>query len=122
MRTTDLMIGDWIEINHNSRKVKVTAVFNNLIDTTSVSPIMGDEVSPIFLTHEMLRANGFEIHNEVNGYILPTSKAHAFKLSWDKMFCDLYWNAARIRYVHELQHALRLCGLTELADNFKVEE
>lgn len=24
-------------------------------------------------------------------------------------------------YVHELQHALRLCGLTELADNFKVE-
>ncbi len=25
-----------------------------------------------------------------------------------------------INYVHELQHALRLCGLTDLADNFKV--
>ena len=25
-----------------------------------------------------------------------------------------------IKYVHELQHALRLCGLDELADNFKV--
>lgn len=25
----------------------------------------------------------------------------------------------RIAYVHELQHALRLCGLNELADNFK---
>ena len=25
-------------------------------------------------------------------------------------------------YVHELQHALRLCGLNELADNFKVYE
>lgn len=25
-----------------------------------------------------------------------------------------------LRYVHELQHALRLCGLDELADNFKV--
>ena len=23
-------------------------------------------------------------------------------------------------YVHELQHALRLCGLNELADNFKI--
>lgn len=27
----------------------------------------------------------------------------------------------RLQYVHELQHALRLCGLNELADNFKVE-
>lgn len=26
-----------------------------------------------------------------------------------------------IYYVHELQHALRLCGLNELADNFKVK-
>ena len=25
-----------------------------------------------------------------------------------------------LRYVHELQHALRLCGLDELADNFKL--
>ena len=25
-----------------------------------------------------------------------------------------------IKYVHQLQHALRLCGLDELADNFKV--
>ena len=25
---------------------------------------------------------------------------------------------AQIYYVHELQHALRLCGLQELADNF----
>ena len=25
-----------------------------------------------------------------------------------------------IKYVHELQHALRLCGLDDLADNFKV--
>ena len=24
-------------------------------------------------------------------------------------------------YFHELQHALRLCGLNELADNFKIE-
>ena len=25
-------------------------------------------------------------------------------------------------YLHELQHALRLCGLNDLADNFKLEE
>ena len=25
-----------------------------------------------------------------------------------------------LQYVHELQHALRLCGLNEIADNFKI--
>lgn len=27
---------------------------------------------------------------------------------------------AKVKYVHELQHALRLCGLSELADNLKI--
>jgi len=27
----------------------------------------------------------------------------------------------RVNYVHQLQHALRLCGLNELANNFKLE-
>ena len=31
---------------------------------------------------------------------------------------DFFW--CDTLYVHELQHALRLCGLNELADNFKV--
>ena len=31
---------------------------------------------------------------------------------------EFFWNDTL--YVHELQHALRLCGLNELADNFKV--
>ena len=31
---------------------------------------------------------------------------------------NFLWNDTL--YVHELQHALRLCGLDELADNFKV--
>ena len=31
---------------------------------------------------------------------------------------DFFWYDTL--YVHELQHALRLCGLTELANNFKV--
>ena len=28
----------------------------------------------------------------------------------------------KVKYVHELQQVLRLCGLRELADNFKVKE
>ena len=33
-------------------------------------------------------------------------------------YIEFLWNDTL--YVHELQHALRLCGLGELADNFKV--
>ena len=28
--------------------------------------------------------------------------------------------SGQIRYVHQLQHALRICELDELADNFKI--
>ena len=37
----------------------------------------------------------------------------SFNRHLDFVWCDTL-------YVHELQHALRLCGLNELADNFKV--
>ena len=33
-------------------------------------------------------------------------------------YIEFLWNDTL--YVHELQHALRLCGLDELADNFKI--
>ena len=32
----------------------------------------------------------------------------------------MYNISCPIKYVHELQHALRLCGLSELAENLKV--
>lgn len=31
------------------------------------------------------------------------------------------YNKIEFKYVHQLQHALRLCGLDELADNFKIQ-
>ena len=30
------------------------------------------------------------------------------------------YNMCNCKYVHNLQHALRLCGFDELADNFKI--
>lgn len=38
-------------------------------------------------------------------------------IDWDTMYDTSIHN---LQYVHELQHALLLCGLNELADNFKV--
>ena len=38
-------------------------------------------------------------------------------IDWGTMYDSRICN---LQYVHELQHALRLCGLNELADNFKI--
>ena len=50
--------------------------------------------------------------NEANGGELIIDD-QSFNRHLDFVWCDTL-------YVHELQHALRLCGLNELADNFKV--
>ena len=142
MKTTELQIGDWVKIDYNSQKVKVTAVYNNWIDTSSISPLMS-KVSPIPLTPEILEKNGFELNGE-----LPFRKEfricfnedtederHLFveyhhKSDYVKLTYQTYTghhngtNGIVINHcgVHQFQHALRICGLNELADNFKVEE
>lgn len=80
-------------------------------------------IKPIPLTEEILKINGFEILHtntsslvEYNGYVILTKNqgdsAYYFASYGHYKIC--------IMYVHQLQHALRLCGLNELADNFKV--
>lgn len=142
MKTTELQIGDWVKIDYNSQKVKVTAVYNNWIDTSSISPLMS-KVSPIPLTPEILEKNGFELNGE-----LPFRKEfricfnedtederHLFveyhhKSDYVKLTYQTYTghhngtNGIVINHcgVHQFQHALRICGLDELADNIKLEE
>ena len=55
----------------------------------------------LFLPITGLEMGRLEVHN------------HHLKRYLEFWICDTL-------YVHEMQHALRLCGLNELADNFKV--
>ena len=104
---------------------------------------------PIPLTPEILMKNGmtypcfaseilgFEIYSnrddygiyfQLNDYdnecaCLETYKEfriNASDGSPDEMYLSTINRVFGIRYVYELQHALRLCGLGEMADNFKV--
>ena len=88
------------------------------------------QVKPIPLTPEILEKNGFVFDSDfwtiadprynnvrmVTYYSIGDDVADAFLGHW--AFDENY----AIDYVHELQHALRLCGLNEVADNFKVYE
>ena len=95
------------------------------------------------LTKEMLDANGFRYENECNGFgtyfcsrIESRDPSMYICVRWVESFegrkpISIYCtgrkngkdSAASIwreLYVHTLQHALRLIGLSEIADNFKV--
>ena len=126
MEAEELMIGDWVSwAGEHNLKVRGTAEEECWFGLDAVCDLIpNEELLPIPLTPEILEKNGFErrggisYHKSIAGLII----AH-----WNDELCFLNYSKKNIpsimipfHYVHELQHALRLCGLTELVDNFKV--
>lgn len=88
-----------------------------------------DMAEPVILLPRSLKKNGFkegynEWHKEQKNEDAPypyeihlEDEGHFYYLEIKTFDAFLQ---TKICDVHELQHALRLCGLNELADNFKV--
>ena len=144
----ELMIGDWVQLDDFYNEpiiMQVGGIYQNTIrniipwaDTkkgTSRTDIENgikldealiDEIIPIPLTDKILEKNGFEKVNSQsydlrapNGdyNIIVNPKSKRIHINFDKGNCKLYPDVLN---VHTLQHALRLCGLGNLADNFQV--
>ena len=114
MEAKELMIGDKVMV-----KVLSQIPDTYVLHTWTANDYSRDlQVKPIPLTPEILEKNGwwFDMdmwhHEEVNFCIEK----------WDGRFQCYDINQIKLDSVHKLQHALRLCGLNELADNFKVYE
>ena len=113
MKTTELMIGDKV-------MVKVLSQIPNtyVLHTWTANDYSRDiQVNPIPLTPEILEKNGWWYdsddmwqHEEVGFYIEK----------WNGRFQCYDINDIKLDSVHQLQQTLRLCGLNELADNFKI--
>lgn len=127
----ELQIGDWM-YDDKRNHLRVVGIgcpfegddFSNVYlgvineDGTyrnNVCNIESKLVIPIPLTSEILELNGWlhddlccEFHN-INAFVIC-----------GRLYPFCIFDGVQISYVHELQHALRLRGLTELADNFKV--
>ena len=122
MKATELMIGDWVQYNCDDCKGKPTKIeafdFNAL-----------QFFDPIQITSEILEKNGITLL-EVgdNGPSTPKKYLNRFEkwfihTTWKDTFLwfDRYtkeyhlhnMSGAEFKYVHELQHALRLCGIKE---------
>lgn len=121
------MINDWIW--SGGHPVKVQSIYKNKIKILDVYYPEIEDVSPLTLTDEMLLLNGFEFYDggtrnttfytfRGNGKVFILGKEpRVFKVHTKILQEEIYF-----KYVHELQQALRLCGLREEADNFKVSK
>ena len=82
---------------------------------------------PIPLTEEILEANGFRESIEEGTYYFPdkysdiNNRGFAIETDGDGVWFITDHQLMPFRYVHELQRVLRCCGLTDLADNFKLD-
>ena len=133
MKPTDLQIGAYALAKPSMMLIKVAAVHHKKVGyhavTHKLNWVRMDLLEPIPLTKKILEINGFELRDGFFYHRIDDKPHHYdFKLENGGVFtsegytlqCCIYH--LTIRYVHELQNALRLCRLDDLADNFKVEE
>ena len=116
MKISDLSVGDWVLFTGLPRRVAI-------ISSTCVLPHKGvldiatfsiDDISPIPITHEILEMFGFENYSQM--WYHPDSYIEFFRNNRNKDVWDRTINCGEyalysIKYVHELQHALRLAGV-----------
>lgn len=140
MKANELMISDWVTIKSNGKvpdvNVKITSL--DLDNKITVDPrvcdnlLREDELLPIPITEKILVGNGFfkNIDSEI-AFTMDTyvGDCHIWlQFINESIFLGLAKYGAGsfklrkyIKSVHELQHALRLCGLSDIADNFRID-
>ena len=113
MNDKELMIGDWIVKPSGNIRTMDRAEFSN-------DDAWFEDIKPIPLTPEILEENGWKETQYWHEYqdgkntiqcCLPDMRGKINGIEIEHFKCE---------YVHQYQHLLRLCGLDELADNFKV--
>lgn len=135
IRCRDLMVGDWVA-NRNGSPMQIVAVDEDnayACEGNEERPwIFGDDEDykpePIILTSEILEKNGFSFVKSSdkdivwNGWWIYKNLelgTSCLNGNWP-CYINIVDSNIKCEYVHQLQHALRLCGLNKLADNFKV--
>lgn len=126
MKANEMMIGDKVfiagsptrTIKHLT-KCKVGYIANDT--ETRVYYTRPEFVFGIPLTTEILEKNAYPEdgiwYSFGDFYVAPYGDCFVIHIhSYD----DKRDFLCRIHYIHELQHALRLCGLNDLAENFKI--
>lgn len=124
MKANELMIGDWVYSTFSKLPCKVTYLKLHesgygSVKTTNVIGVKDiASLSPIPLTSEILEKNGFKYkEGETGMYGVTTAPHYICDDVPFEVFCDgepfAIWfeEPVDIKYVYQLQHALRLCEI-----------
>ena len=140
-----LMVGDWC-CNKHGFPMQITNVGEDYAYATWEDnegdpwefDDKDDHPHPIEITRELLKANGWEEHSyyssfhNLSKYLFMKDKngnhlelKHGTLAIWndhepdnDGVYSDIL---IPIKYVHQIQQVLRLAGMTDMANNFKVK-
>lgn len=112
MNIRDLSIGDWVMAGGAPHRVFSVNHYGVLVDTSQgLHPYNLEFLSPIPLTPEILEKNGFS-HNGRKWYTPELFTLERWGDVWSIVIacsCGEYvCEVCTIKYVHQLQHALRL--------------
>lgn len=124
MKAKDLMIGDWVLTLDPTHEEKVQAQIW-AIEEGQTSILVKKDITnwfvdiewiePIPLTPEILGKNGFSksrLMGEQRHFTYYLAPSVSLLAIYDADFSLKIGDCARyIKYVHEFQHALRLCGI-----------
>ena len=123
MTAEDFMIGDFVHSRLHNVDTTIIAIEGRDYNAVWLESKecwerhYMNEIEPIPLTEKILQANGFEYHNGETGMCNVVVSPYYVCDGSPRIYCDgnpfAVWfeDECNIRYVHELQHVLRLCGI-----------
>lgn len=126
------MIGDWVSLKDTGEFYQVTEIGEEFVMLGYAHECYYKDVEPIPLTAEILEKNGFIYYNyghnnygwkidDDERFVIEKSYKNLYQIDGDNSFHigivsddrESYFleTFCTISCVHELQHALRLCGI-----------
>ena len=126
MKATDIMIGDWVrnDLDEIQQVQEIRSDSENSVMLAYGDFYGFDEIEPVKLTSPILERN--EFHEESTGRFIARG-LDGLLIKWEvvirksaeSMYLDIEaysaeynnFSGAGFLFVHELQHALRLCGI-----------
>ena len=115
------MVGDWVYNKHHGKNIRLTQYdffththneFGEQELAPFAKPTIGKDLEPILLTPEILEKNGFS--NRYDGeddlsYAQSCGTIIGIHICGKNGLMDEMY----FKYIHELQQALRLCGISK---------
>ena len=125
MEVFELQLGDYVSCL-GSHMIVVSLSFNGDEPIGTILHLTNSHLTNIFTFREkdvypIILDESIFMQNNFNPEVIlwwRFSKDDSFKITIKNENTSL---CMQVKYVHELQHALRLCGLSELADKFIID-